>query len=293
MVKGFFNKIRFRFFLTTKTILYTENYLKQVYKIYLNHDKVIHYRNGYPVFSLSTPAIFSKPAANMFARSIFGSIQNRNLPNLMSFAINDKCNANCSHCSFFTEVNDANRQILSLDQSRKLINDAQKLGVSVINFVGGEPLLRNDILEIIKCVDKTLSTTVMFTNGYRLYEMAHSLKKSGLDSVYVSIDSSKKEIHDKKRGKDGLFDKAVAGIMAAKKAGLSVGISCCINESDFKNGELGKIIELGKKMAVHEVLVFDVIPTGRLKNCHVLIDNNSWIDELINFSDKYNKDLKN
>lgn len=64
-------------------------FTERLYKIYLNHSKVIHYRDGHPVYSLSTPALYSKPAANMFARTLYRGIQNRNMPNLMSFAVTD------------------------------------------------------------------------------------------------------------------------------------------------------------------------------------------------------------
>ncbi len=291
MWQSFWNKLRFKFFLSFKTLPYTEEYLRRIYKIYLNHDKIIHYRDGYPVFSLSTPAVFSKPAANMLARSVFSNIQNRNLPNLMSFAVNDVCNANCKHCSFFEGVDDKNRQVLNLEQAKKLIYDAQELGVSVINFVGGEPLLRKDLPELISSVDKNLSTTTIFTNGILLASQAEILKKKGLDGVYVSIDSADSATHDKKRGTKGLFAKAMQGIEVSKKVGLTVGMSCTITEAEFRSGELAKIIELAKKIGVHEVVIFDTIPTGRLKGCKNLLDNNDWIEDLIAYTKKYNQDL--
>jgi len=74
----------------------------------------------------------------------------------MSFAVNDACNSVCEHCSFFSAVEEKGREILSLEQAEKLVADAPSLGVSVINFVGGEPLLRKDIADSIKAVDKDL-----------------------------------------------------------------------------------------------------------------------------------------
>ena len=291
-MKKIINRFRLKWLIATKSLNYSLDFFERVYKIYINHSKVIHYRDGLPVYSLSTPAIFSKPAANMFARMIYGSVQNRSLPNLMSFAVNDECNVNCEHCSFFNSVNDKKKKVLSTEECVDAIKSGQDLGVSVINFVGGEPLLREDIFKIIKSVDKNLSTTVLFTNGVELSFKARKLKISGLDSVYVSIDSSDRERHDKKRGKSGIYKKALEGIRAAKKTGMTVGISCCMMEKDFRDGELDRIIELGKDEGVHEVLVFDAVPTGRLKNNKELIDNNDWIEELIDSVEGYNKDLK-
>lgn len=94
----------------------------------LNYSKFIHLCDRYPVYSLTTPALFSPPAAHFIACTFYGGIQNRNLHNLLSLAITDGCNARCDYCS--------------LPELRRLIGDAQQLGVSILNLVGGEFLLR-------------------------------------------------------------------------------------------------------------------------------------------------------
>lgn len=276
--------------MATKALGYSDELTKRMYSIYLNHDKIIHFRNGYPVYSLSTPPLFSKPSANFFARLIFRVVQNRPIPNLMSFAVNDQCNANCSHCSFFTSVDDKTKKVLTTQECKKLIADTQELGVSVINFVGGEPLMRPDLCEIIKSVDKDISITTLFTNGWLLLDRADELKKAGLDGIYISIDSADPAVHDKKRGVQGIFDKAIEGIKYAKKKGFSVGISCCLDEDDYKNGELDKIVELAKKLKIHEVLVFDALPVGRLKGRENLKRHKEWVGDMIASVKKYNAD---
>ena len=213
-------KLKFKWAFATKGLQYSSDILEQIYKIYLNHNKVVHFRDGYPVYSLTTPAAFSKPAANFVARALYRTIQNRNLPNLMSFAVNDICNATCGHCSFYEGVDDPTRTVLTLEQCRKVIRETQELGASVINFVGGEPLLRDDLPEIISSVDKDLSTTVLFTNGWLLEEKADALKKAGLDGIYISLDSADGETHDQIRGRSGLYDRAIRGINQAKSMGL-------------------------------------------------------------------------
>ncbi|MEK7595570.1 MAG: radical SAM protein [Patescibacteria group bacterium] len=290
IINQLLNRLKLKYFIAKRTLGYTVDYVDILYKIYLNHNKVIHYRGGFPVYSLSTPALFSKPAANFLARAVYKGIQNKNLPNLISFAVNDICNANCQHCSFFSAVEDKSRKVLNLEQAKKLIRDAQELGVSTINFVGGEPSLREDMPEIIASVDKNQSTTVMFTNGFLLKENILSYKKAGLDSVYISLDSANPEIHDMLRGRKGLFDKAVEGILEAKKFGMSCGISATLTPESYAKGEFDKIIEFGKQIGIHEVLIFDSLPTGRLKKREDLVDNNAWVEAMIEESKKYNND---
>jgi hypothetical protein len=72
------NKLRLKWFIARRTLGYTEDYVEHLYKIYLNHHKIIHFRDGYPVYSLSTPALFSKPAAHFLARTLHRAIQNKN-----------------------------------------------------------------------------------------------------------------------------------------------------------------------------------------------------------------------
>lgn len=284
------NKVRLKYFIATHTIDYTYDYLQHIYKIYLNHSKIIHIRDGHPVYSLSTPALFSKPAAHFFARSTFRGIQNKNIPNMMSFAVNDICNATCKHCSFFSGVDDKKKKVLSRDEALQAISDAQELGISVINFVGGEPLLRTDLPELIASVDKTRTTPIMFTNGWLLAEKAHVLRSAGLDGVYISIDAPIAQDHDRLRGRPGLFNRAFEGIEVAKREGMSVGMSCCITPESFKKGSFDKLIELAKERGIHEVLVFDAMPTGRYKHRKDLVDNNEWVEDMIAKSRKYNND---
>lgn len=284
----FLNKLRLKWFIARRTLGYTHDYVEHLYQIYLNHSKIIHFRDGYPVYSLSTPALFSKPAAHFLARSLYRAIQNKNIPNLMSFAVNDVCDAVCQHCSFFTGVDEKSRAVLTLEQCRRVIKEGQQLGVSVINFVGGEPLLRDDLPQIIAGVNKDQSTTVLFTNGSRLAERAAELKKAGLDSVYISLDAAEADKHDEFRGKKGLFEQAIRGIERAKALGMSTGISCSISPEAFFEGEMERIIELGKRIGIHEVLVFDMLPTGRAKHRADLVDNPDWIEAMIDSMTPYN-----
>jgi MoaA/NifB/PqqE/SkfB family radical SAM enzyme len=289
---GILETLRLKWFLATRSLRYAEDFNEILYRIYLNHSKVIHYREGRPVYSLSTPALYSKPAANFVSRTLYRSIQNRNIPNMMSFAVNDVCDAACEHCSFFAAVEEPGRATLKLEEARGIIREAQELGVSVVSFVGGEPLLREDLPEIIEAVDKDFSTTVLFTNGSRLEERARDLKRSGLDSVYVSIDAANAEKHDAFRRSPGLFEKALRGIEACRRLGFSTGFSVTMTPEAWQEGELEKIIERARDCGVHEVFVFDALPTGRYAERDELIDNEGWVEAMMRSVTRFNRDRK-
>lgn len=288
MFKKLITKIRIGISLFFKGGSYSDFFIQNTYKIYLNHNKIIHFRDGYPVFSLSTPALFSPASANFVARNFYKTLTGRTNHNLMSLAITEKCNANCNHCSFHTDDLKDKNNPLRKEEYIKIIKDAQENGVIVINLVGGEPLLNPDIFEIIKTVDKKLSTVILFTNGYHLKNSAKELKRVGLDGVYISIDSAIAKKHNQFRNIDNLFDKAMEGIVNAKKVGLTVGISCCMTPEAFKDGELEKIIELAKEKGIHEVLVFGATPSGKYAQREDLMDSSNFNNELIELSKKYN-----
>ena len=261
-----------------------------LYGIYLNHSKVIHFRDGYPVYSLSTPALFSPPAAHFIARALYRGIQNRNLPNLMSLAVNDVCNARCGHCSFFSAVERPGCPPLDLEDWRRLIGEAQQLGVSVINLVGGEPLLHPQLESIIAAVDKRLSTVLLFTNGWHLAERVVALRRAGLDSVYVSLDAADPGRHDALRGTPGLFERARQGLRQARRQGLSVGISATLTPESFADGELDRLVALARQERVHELLVFDALPSGRLDGRSDLLGDQAWVERMIASAERYNQD---
>lgn len=289
-MRAFFSKLRLKWFLATKSLDYGYDFTNLLYRTYLHHNKVIHYRDGHPVFSLMTPSIYSKPSANFIARALFRTIQNKNMPNLLSFAVNDVCNAACEHCSFFSAVEEKGRKNLTLEQARKLIGDSQDLGVSVINFVGGEPLMRGDFHKIVQCVDRDRSTTILFTNGWFLEARAKELRDAGLDSIFVSIDAADAQQHDAFRRTPGLFDRALLGARRALRLGFSVGFSTTMTPESWRAGELGRIVELARKTGVHEVYVFDAMPSGRYQDRLDLVDNRDWIDEMIQWAVPLNRD---
>jgi molybdenum cofactor biosynthesis enzyme MoaA len=137
----------------------------------------------------------------------------------MSVAENASCNARCGHCSFFEGVESPGRHVLSSSERAGVIRDSQALGVSIVNVVGGEPLLHPELEAIVASVDQSLSSVLLFTNGWHLAERAAGLRRAGLDSVYVSLDAADAERHDALRGTPGLFARAL-GVCGGAAAGL-------------------------------------------------------------------------
>lgn len=279
-----------RFALLKASIFYQKYYNDHLYRRFIGHNKVIAWIDGYPMYSTIASPSFSPAFANKAATVILSVKQNKPLPYLVDIAVTGKCNCNCVHCSF-TEKR-KNEIELSTEEMKKLIRDSLDLGVSSIQFVGGEPLLRKDLPELIKSISRNLAITSVFTNGWFLKEKARELKSAGLTSVKVSIDSPHPNKHDEMRKMPGLFKRAIEGIIEAKKVGLVVSISCCITKSDVESGDFEKLIELGKKLNVNELFVFDAIPVGNYKHRTDLFEEGPIFEVLKKIADKYNFNKK-
>ena len=141
-------------------------------------SKIIGWHRGYPSYYLLAPPVMSSPAATALVTRVMSTYQWRPLPDLVSVGVTDRCNAQCEYCSF-TSMRRSDAPLLSTAALVDAVAQAQELGVSTVNFVGGEPLLRADVTEVIAAVDKSLSQATMFTNGLMLEARAKSWRGPG------------------------------------------------------------------------------------------------------------------
>ena len=139
-------------------------------------------------------------------------------------SLTDRCNFRCFYCLPHGEPPIAPKeQMLSYEEIEYVCEICVSLGIEKIRLTGGEPMLRRDIETIIEKLSqfKTagLIDLALTTNGYFLPERAQALRDAGLDRVTISLDSLKGDVFKRMTGVD-VLDKVLAGIAAAKKAGL-------------------------------------------------------------------------
>ena len=135
----------------------------------------------------------------------------------LRISLTSRCNLSCIYCHAEGEKNpDAE---MSTEEIIAIMETAAKFGIRSIKFTGGEPLIRPDILDIVRAVPKWIESSIT-TNGILLADMAADLKAAGLRRVNVSLDSLNPATYKKITGSDRLGE-VLAGIDAALNVGLT------------------------------------------------------------------------
>jgi MoaA/NifB/PqqE/SkfB family radical SAM enzyme len=215
------------------------------------------------VYTLYQPPVPSTRMINHISRVL---VQGRDLvrPTTCTLQVTTRCQLDCYHCSA-ARYKSGERDELSTEEWLDVIRQAEHLGVNNIVFTGGEPLLRQDVFDLIAAVDPDRANAAMFTNGLLLTDTRIArLREAGLFSLMVSLDDVRPEKHDELRRVPGGFAKSVEGIRRALDGGLLVGISTYAGPDDVREGRAEQIIELARKIGVHEITIFDTVPTGKL-----------------------------
>ena len=134
-------------------------------------------------------------------------------------SVTENCNLRCFYCHREGEWH-KHYDEMTPEEIEKILKIARGLDIRKVKFTGGEPLVRKDIVEIIRraspLMDRDVSLT---TNGTLLSKYAKDLKDAGLMRVNISLDTLKREKYKKITGLDLLND-ALDGIYAAVEADL-------------------------------------------------------------------------
>ena len=152
------------------------------------------------------------PALDSFGRRI----------DYMRISLTDRCNMRCVYCMPAVGMQFAPRpELLTNDELLLVIRAAATAGFRKLRLTGGEPTLRQDLVELIRAMKAVpgIEHIAMTTNALRLRRQARALKEAGLDRVNVSIDSLD-PLKFRQMTRGGNLEEVWAGITAADEAGL-------------------------------------------------------------------------
>ena len=239
----------------------------------IKHDRLVEHEGNYVINSFIPP--LNSPAFLNIAMQVPGDgpeffenhvLGKRLAPISAYIAATGKCKYHCWHCSAESSVFQDELDTQSLVT---IVAKLQDLGVGIIGFTGGEPLLRDDLEQIISSIDRQKSISLVFSTGFNLtLERAAALKSAGLFGIAFSLDSVSKDRHDSMRGYPGAYDQALNAIRNAKKAGLYTMSQTVCTKELMTSGEILELAKMLKREGIDEMRIIEPLPCGKLSGPH-------------------------
>lgn len=160
-----------------------------------------------------------------------------------------RCNFNCIHCYSRTRTH---TNELTYKDKLRVADNLIRNKVFIVNLGGGEPLLCEDCVDIIRYMTSHGIAVNLSSNGWKTSdEQIASLKKAGLNGVSISIDHVDEHIHDAVRNQQGSFQEACKTIRKYVSADIKVYISTTITSKNYD--ALEDIIRLGVSLGAYGV----------------------------------------
>ena len=187
--------------------------------------------------------------------------------------ITNNCNFKCPHCRAYEEFTVDDEQM-----ENKIIDELIKNDILTVNISGGEPLLNPRIFEIIQRLSNANMYVGISTNGWLYKEKREKLLEAGLKFIQVSLDGDKM-LHEKFRGVEGSYERAVDTLKQAKKDGLFTQMNVTITSENLKTLEwnYNKALEIG----VDKILYRRVVSAGKaVENDYIIPNKKEYIDTI-------------
>jgi len=171
-----------------------------------------------------------------------------------------RCNLRCVHC-YAKALDERGKDAISTEQGKALIDDLAAYGAPVMLFSGGEPLVREDLVELAKHATSKGMRAVISTNGTLITKQkARELKEVGLSYVGISLDGGE-AVHDTFRAVPGSFRKALEGIANCQAEGLKVGLRFTVNKRNV--AEVPVLFDLVRDLEVPRICFYHLVYSGR------------------------------
>lgn len=185
------------------------------------------------------------------------------VPLVMSWNVTRECNMKCSHCYINATEKKLDNE-LTTKEAKMVMDQICQVSRPLLILSGGEPLLREDIFELIKYGSSKGLKMGLGTNGYLINDtVAKQLKDAGIATVSISLDSNVPEQHDEFRGVEGAFEKAVNACKALRNNDVLVQVNATLTHNNYD--QIDDIMSLAENIGVENFHLFFLVPTGRGK----------------------------
>lgn len=181
----------------------------------------------------------------------------------LRISVTDRCNLRCRYCKPMGEEERlGQRDLLSFEEIVEVVRILSQQGVRKVRLTGGEPLVRKDIVKLVKALAQIegISDLSLTTNGILLERYAQDLKEAGLRRVNVSLDSLRPDRFATITGYD-VFPEVWKGIQKALEVGLDPVKVNVVALKDINEDEIEDFVRLTFKFPLH-VRFIEFMPVG-------------------------------
>ena len=182
-------------------------------------------------------------------------------------SVTDRCDLRCTYCMAEQMQFLPKRDLLTLEEMAELADLMIARGVRRIRLTGGEPLVRRGILHLVDALGGRLGNGLdeltMTTNATQLAPVAARLHAAGMRRINVSLDSLDRD-RFRTITRRGDLDQVLAGIAAAKAAGLHVKINM-VALKGLNDGEFGAMLDWCARDG-HDLTLIETMPLGEVEN---------------------------
>ncbi len=167
----------------------------------------------------------------------------------LRLSLTDRCNLRCAYCMPEEKYHWLPRaDILQFEELSRLVDAFTALGVDRLRLTGGEPLLRQDLPELVAALaaKPAIRDLALTTNGLRLAPVASALRRAGLDRITLSLDTLDPARFQRLTRRDDLA-RALEGLAAAQEAGFTGTKLNMVVIRGFNDDELLPMLVLGRR----------------------------------------------
>ncbi len=185
-------------------------------------------------------------------------------PFLVALNLTRRCNLSCAHCYLDAGVrkNGGADELTTPEVTAIIDRIADLSDETMVVLTGGEPLMRPDIFDIVRHASSRRLMVVMGTNGTMLDDMrVAALQDAGIGAAGISLDSLDPAYHDGFRGRQGSWNRTLAGIDACRRAGLMFQVHFSV--TDDNADELDSMIDFALEAGAAVLNIFFLVCTGR------------------------------
>ena len=184
----------------------------------------------------------------------------------LRLSVTDRCDLRCAYCMPERQTFLPRKDVLSLEELHQLALGFIARGVTKIRLTGGEPLVRRDMIELVRALGRKLGDGLdeltLTTNGTRLAEFAGDLYAAGVRRINVSLDTLDRAKFAALARRDSL-PQVLEGLAAARAAGLAVKLNT-VALKGLNEDELPELIDWAHGQGFDLTLI-EVMPLGEVE----------------------------